>query len=174
MNRTAEREDTASRDRLPVNEDEAFQHKVWRFERVGWLFLGLVCLAALLGLVGSSPLSRTEAGDADLRIEYARFLRREAPSEILIHVGPAVLRGNGVTLQFNRGFAESYEIESLIPEPEEWRLTDEGVRLRFAADALHAGAIIHLHVKAQGFGRTSTAIGVEDRAPVAMHSFVYP
>lgn len=42
---------------LEIEEDLRLQHRLWTAERVGWLMVGVLVLAALAGLFGTGPLS---------------------------------------------------------------------------------------------------------------------
>ena len=74
---------------LDTTEDPVFERRQWRMERIAWTLLGVVVLLALTGLLGAGgPLSTTHAVSADgsLRVEYPRFARRQAESDITLHV----------------------------------------------------------------------------------------
>ena len=60
---------------LEISQDLTFQRRSWIVQRVGWVMLALLILAALGGLFGPGPLSRARAGphDGPLWVEYQRF-----------------------------------------------------------------------------------------------------
>src|SRR5215204_3554855 len=74
--------------KLELDQDLAFQHRQWRFERIGWAVMGLVIIASLAGLFGHSPFARAQVQTADhkLTVEYDRFARYESDAEIKVLV----------------------------------------------------------------------------------------
>jgi hypothetical protein len=60
---------------MEVNADIEFQRRVWRVQRIGWLIIAAVIVAALLGVFGGGPLSRAAVQGDGLRLEYERFAR---------------------------------------------------------------------------------------------------
>ena len=68
---------------LELHQDPRFTRRIAAIQRAGWVVMGLVIAAALLGLFGAGPLSRAtaEAADGTLRLEYDRFGRLSAPGE---------------------------------------------------------------------------------------------
>lgn len=51
---------------LEVGEDVKFQNRWWVFERIAWVFMALLLLAALLGLLGPGLLSLDQVEHAVL------------------------------------------------------------------------------------------------------------
>ena len=70
----------ASRVRLELATDDAFQQIEWRIQRIGWLVWAMLLLAALLGLTGSGWLSGAEvtSDDGAVTVKYDRFLQVNA------------------------------------------------------------------------------------------------
>lgn len=165
---------TPQRDRFEVHDDLEFQRKTWRFERIGWGVMALLVLAALLGLAGPGWLSKTTATNAPLRVNYERFLRRDAPVTVEVHVDADAVSDGAIDLLLDAGF-DDFRIERVVPVPTEWRLTSTGMALRFAVagddDAL---GVIRLHVEPQRAGRGVARIGIADRPPVQLRYFIYP
>lgn len=165
--------DTA-KDKLAIDEDLPFQRNVWRFERVGWVVMGLIVLAALIGLIGAGPLSSTQTSNEGLSIEYDRFSRNLAPSEIKIRIEPSAAVDGAVTLSLNQAFGDKFQIERVVPMPSHWRLAGDGLRLRFPAEKLETSSTVRLYVKAQGFGPVAAAVGIEGSMPLTLQQFIYP
>lgn len=57
---------------LEVSQDLNFQRREWVVQRVGWVVMAVLLVAALLGLFGPGPLSKSIAGSASgpVRAEY--------------------------------------------------------------------------------------------------------
>ena len=76
---------------LEIAQDLAFQRREWTIQRVAWAVMALVALAGLLGLFGGAgPLTRAAAGNGALRLDYARFERKHAPTELRLQVAAGV------------------------------------------------------------------------------------
>ena len=98
------------------------QDRPWelRAQRLGWGVFLLLILAALAGLLGHGPFSRTQAGDAAsaLRVAYNRFERYQGPTELQLHLKPEALRDGKFRVWIGRDFLDGVEIERIEPEPE--------------------------------------------------------
>lgn len=163
------------RDRFEVHDDLAFQRKTWRFERIGWVAMGCIVLTAALGLTGEGWLSRTTVTDDDgLRLEYERFLRVQAPVVFRLRIGPGSVADGALALRLDTNFVKDFDIERVVPEPAEWRLTPEGLELRFAADGAGPLGIVSFRVQPQHHGPGTAAMGISGRQPVQLRYFVYP
>ena len=104
---------------LQIEEDLAHQRREWRFERAGWVVMGLLLLAGLLGLFGNGPLSRAQAGDPGaVSVDYDRLQRAASPQTYRFEVDPALASDGELRLRFEDSLLEELEIQSIIPEPE--------------------------------------------------------
>lgn len=75
---------------LEIRQDQRFQQREWRLERIGWTLIALFVLAGLLGLLGPGPLSwATARSDGGLvEVEYQRFTHWVADDTVEIRVAP--------------------------------------------------------------------------------------
>ena len=73
---------------FPVQEDMAYQLKVWRFEHIGWYLLVVCMLLGLLGLFSRGVLSSQDARSADgrVQVEYEMFHRNGSMNDLNIFV----------------------------------------------------------------------------------------
>jgi hypothetical protein len=115
-----------------IDQDLAFQQKMWWFQRMGWVMMLLVALAAVAGLFGvGGPLSRQQAGAGPLRLEYQRFVRYEAPAALTVQLAPQ--GGDTVSFWLGQDFIERFLVEHVIPEPEHVEATPDRVTYTFAS-----------------------------------------
>lgn len=109
---------------LEISQDMAFEQRDWLFQRIGWTAMLLVALAALAGLFGPSPWTRLTAGQPGtaLWVEYYRFDRVEAPTDLKINLGPSAgLDGaKELRLWIDRDYTEGLNIEQISPEPDRY------------------------------------------------------
>ncbi len=113
--------DVGRTDGLEIGQDLGFQRREWLVQRFGWVAMGLVILAALAGLMGTGPLSQATARspDGNLRLEYLRFERRHAPTEVRMEIDGSAVREGEVRVWVDEAFLDRIELEQVIPEPEE-------------------------------------------------------
>ncbi len=69
-----------------IENDHAFQCRMWTIQRYGWVIIALIVITALLGLFGSGPLSTVTVGTSStaLQLRYDRFVRSQAPTNLYI------------------------------------------------------------------------------------------
>jgi hypothetical protein len=158
---------------LPVPDDLAFQHRVWRAERSGWIVLTLLVLAGLAGLFsdGFASKATVSSPDGGLRVEYARFARKTALNEIVIRLPRASAPETRIRLGL--ALAESEVIEALYPQPLRSSAGAGGLELTFAPAA--AGDLtVYLTARARHFGLHSVTVEAEGVGSVRFWQLIYP
>jgi hypothetical protein len=112
----------------PVREDMRFQSMTWTLERVAWVLLALVPLAALTGLFSHGPLSwqTAQAPNSVFSVDYERFQRITVQARFVVRMPSA--EADEVGLRLSPDFQRIYEIQSMQPEP---------ARSSGGADGLH-------------------------------------
>ena len=122
--------------RLEIDEDLPLQHRLWRFERIGWAALGLIIGAGLFGLFGGGPLSRAEAiaPSGALAVHYERFLHKDTRTTLRLRPGPTQADG-WRWISLSRDYVDRVAIERVIPDPDRMVVTGRGLRLGFAPGA---------------------------------------
>src|SRR5687767_14817323 len=101
---------------LQIDQDPAFQRRMWAAQRAGWLVMALVILGGLLGAFGGRGLlARSQVGtDGDpLWMEYRRLARHGAPDALTLHVGPGLAEPRDSTLGvwFDSSYLRGLEIQ---------------------------------------------------------------
>lgn len=115
---------------LDVETDRSFQEKFWVAERVGWLLMALVVVAAAVGLTGKGgPLARDTAAAAGAIIDYPRISRWQTPDQLSVTF-PASARGEADVL-LPSAFTKIFSVESVAPEPSQVVATPDGLRFTF-------------------------------------------
>jgi hypothetical protein len=157
-----EQDDHRSR-QFPVREDMAFQHKVWRFERIGWY----------VGLFSRGPLSNRElhSNDGSLGVEYQAFHRNGSSNALVIR-----LKGQpNAVLEVELGgdWLEGFEVQALQPEPMRSAGAGQGMTLWVQADE-RGQANLHLSLLGDGFGTYHSRIATPGGASVSFNQFIFP
>jgi hypothetical protein len=155
---------------LELGQDLDYQRREWAFERAGWVVMALIVVAALLGLFGDGPLSRTTTGNEPLRLEYNRFVHRNAPERLRVSVAAA---GDEVRLWVSRGYLEQVELREVSPRPD--RVEPAGDRDEFVFRVARPGRpfTVIFRVEPEALGSVAGRVGVGDDA-VDFRQFVYP
>ena len=165
-------------DDLEITQDLKHSRLEWRIERIGWVVIGMLVLAALLGLLGPGPLSSTTIGDSStLRGEYDRFVRQKASQTLRLHCkpdGPDSL----TQLRLSRDFVDNVDMKQIVPEPV--HIAGEahhcsyfflrGSTPRTSGDSL----TVTFHYDPQVFGNLKVEAGVPGLAVLRFNQFVYP
>ncbi|UZE20814.1 hypothetical protein LOY70_14855 [Pseudomonas sp. B21-054] len=172
MTRPTDPEDFRSRV-FPVQEDMAYQLKVWRFERVGWYVLVLLVALTLLGLFSRGPLSSRDVHSSDgrLDVEYEMFHRNGSTNSMVIH-----LKGQPNALlevELGGGWLEGFDVQTLQPQPLRSASAGQGMRIWVQADA-QGHASLYLSLLAEGLGLYSSRITTPGSTAVSFDQFIFP
>lgn len=167
----AARDEFADRD-YPLREDMHLQRRLWRMQRVGWWLLGVFMLLSLLGVFSSGVLSKTRLQNAsgDVAVEYERFERRGARSRLILQVQAD---GKETVLELDGNFLDSFDIESIHPQPETSVSHGNGIRWHFAP-GVDGWTTVHVTLTPEGLGRARTTLSVPGKEPVRITQFIYP
>jgi hypothetical protein len=159
-----------------IDADLAYQERIWRAQRIGWLVFVALIIAALIGLLGPGPLSSTSAGaPADgLWIEYDRFARQDAPTTIVLHADRRLARGDEIGLVLSGDAVRGLELTSTTPPADGSGVAHDGVVLRFRTDRQPGTLTIVLHVKPQRMGLHSSRIGLAGGPAYDIRQWIFP
>ncbi len=157
----------------PVQENMAVQRRLWLFERIGLVGLGVLVLLTLLGLFSKGLLSSSQISSVQgqVAVSYERFLRNGATSVIVID-----LRGAPdavLPLRIEGELLDGLTVESITPPATRAATFDKtGMQLDLRADA-GGQARVHLAVRSDGLGAYHSVV----RGPggsVTLNQFIYP
>ena len=159
------------KDGLQLEEHRRFQERFWTVERWVWLGFGVILILAILGLTGGGgPLSRASATLGGASIDYPRFTRWDAADEILVKFLPG---GAERRLVLSPDFAETFQLESVQPEPDRSEAGPDGEVMIFRMEPA-SPAEVTLHVRAQNPGMADIGAAIDDGAPVSLSTIVFP
>jgi hypothetical protein len=161
---------------LDIEINPAFQRRSWRVQRVGWMVFAALALAALAGLFGAGPLSHAEAGSqaSGLRIEYERFARIHAPTNLVIRADRRLARNDELAIVLSGAVLEGMELPSTMPPPDGTSVAPEAAVLRFRTDRQPGELTVVLHAKPRQMGSMTAHIGVRDGPAHAIRQWIYP
>lgn len=159
---------------LEIDIDEQFERRQWRTERIGWVIMALIILAALLGLLGGSgALSSTTAGSGSLAVRYSGLAHMLDPTMLEVRVNP-VAGQERLQVWLSQSFLDNAQVESILPEPDSAEVGDDRLIFSFAlADSAREARIV-FHLKPELPGLRQGVLGLEDGQSVDLSQFVYP
>lgn len=166
--------DDEFRDRdYPVQEFMRVQQRHWRLERIGWVVFLLIVLLTALGGFSKGALSLTTARSADgaLTVDYQRFERNSAASEITVRLQGEP--GEVMQLELTGDLLDKFSIEGIQPEPLNSESVHGGLRWSFRTD--QAGdATVYLALRVAGLGSAHSQLALTDTSRIAVDQFIYP
>lgn len=162
---------------LDDGEDLAYQHREWTAQRIGWVVMGLLVVAALLGLLGSmGPLSTAHSAtpDESLGVSYLRFERHHAPARLVVQVAPEAVEAGEVRLWLDEDYLGTLGLQSIVPEPESMELGAERVTYVFAVGEGSGPMEIVFMYQHDGFWQQDARLGLVNGPSVEFDQFIFP
>ncbi len=163
--------------RLQVDEDEPLQAREWRFQRVGWGLLASLVIAALLGVFGNGPLSTARAVDptGQLRVDYDRFVRHVAQTDLVLTIAPTAATAGRVTAVVDQTwFTDAIWLEQISPQPSSSTLHGDVVELEFEVRDPAQPLAIGIRYRPDAIGVLHPAFGLDRSGMVRLRQLSYP
>ncbi|WP_207515834.1 hypothetical protein [Longitalea luteola] len=149
-------------------EENLEQHKKgWMIQKIGWAILYIGLILAVAGIFGTGPVSYKTQVQNGNTIEYERFLRYEAETDMTFRLKDVT---DSITLEIPQQYLQYVDVQSITPLPDRNR-TINGVTTYF----FHAGgtADIHCLLMAKKPGSITTTIKV-NATPFTIAHQIYP
>lgn len=160
---------------LEISQDLEYQKKMWKVERVGWGVMGLISLAGLLGVLGPGLLGHTTQGGKNdpLKIEFERFGRYQAPTELRVQLGTAIQQGDNVRVGISRDYLEQMQIQQITPEPESVESQSDKLVYHFRVTSLDQPTAITFYLEPETIGPLSGSVELQGQT-LQFNQFIYP
>lgn len=161
---------------LEIATDLKHQKRLWIVERTGWAVMILLMAAALTGLFGAGPLSHATAGQtgSEFWVDYQKFDRCEATSQLRVHVGSGALKSESVGVWLSRHYLENVEVEKTTPAAEHQEAAGDRVVYVFRAAGSNEPIVLTFHVRPTEQGKKHARIGIVNGPEVHFSQFIYP
>jgi hypothetical protein len=161
---------------LEIDQDLEFQRRTWMVQRVGWVVMALVALAALLGLLGPGPLSNATAGNQKmpLHVAYNRFVRYQTPTQLRVHLTPETGREGKARVWLSRDYLQGVQVQQVVPTPEGVEIGSDRLTYIFRLSEPSQPTAITFYVEPEQIGPLSCHIGLGSGPPLSFSQFVYP
>ena len=161
---------------LESAQDLDFQRRSWVAQRVGWVFIALAALAALLGLLGKGPLSRVSAGEESqpLSLEYDRFGRFQTLTTLRVNLGSDAGRDREVHVWLNREYLESVQIQQVTPEPDRVEAGSQRLTYVFQLSEPNQPTAVTFYLQPEHIGSLRGQVGLVEGQKLNFNQFIYP
>jgi hypothetical protein len=147
-----------------------FHRREWRVQRIGWVVVAIFLALALAGLFGGGPLSHTRASGTEGVVEYERFVRNGAPTELVVTPSGS---SHGVSrIEITSEYLEAVRVVRITPEPAAVRIS--GARLVYEFAAAAPGASVTFHIDPQHLWRHRAEVTIDAGAPLPIWQLTYP
>ncbi len=145
---------------IAVGEDLEFQRRWWRFERIAWVFLGLIVLCDVLGLFGRGYLANAERVSADggVTLKYERVERASTPSIMTFRFGPAAIHDGRIRLFVSEDVVKTLGAQRISPQPAESVIGGGGITYTFPASDAEATVEVMLEPSFPGIHRFTVGV----------------
>jgi hypothetical protein len=118
------------RDMTEIEKFISQQQKEWFIFRIAWALMGLVLVAAALGLFGNGPISKQTYAAPGLEITYQKFMRVNNESELYIRVQDQDL-SRETTIGINNDYLKKVKVFQVVPQPVAVEIRDNTLLYRF-------------------------------------------
>jgi hypothetical protein len=164
----------AQRSGLQSKEDMQFQRREWFVQRLGWVALVLITLAALAGVFGRGPASQTLAESGPLKLEYERFWRLMSPTQLKVRLAPEATQAKEVRLLVAQEYLDSVSVEHVTPQPQSVQAGAAHAIYTFAISEPGRETTVIFTIEPQEFGKLSGRVSLPDQTAIDFYQFVYP
>lgn len=162
---------------LEIDQDLAFQRREWTFMRVAWIVLALflvACAAGIFGGYGPLRTGKATAAGEPLTVEFDRFARYRAPSELRFVFAPRASEHGEVQLALSSDYTSEIVPDSITPQPDQ--VEASGGRTLYTFKVADPGdeltVLFRIAIARSGIvtGRAGTSAAL----PISFRHFVYP
>ncbi len=152
--------------------EETFHRREWMVQRMGWLVLALLLIAACAGLLGNGPLAHQRIATRTGLLLLDRFARRDGPTQWRVEPNADANERAALKVRISSQLLEHFEIVAITPNPVDQAISANSVVFTFHVVA--PGSHIVFHVEPQHVGWNAGQFQIGDSAPVLVRQFVYP
>lgn len=158
---------------LQVDQDLRAERREWRTERIGWVAMLALVVAALAGLLGTGPLSHADAGDDRLRVAYERTIRRQAPARLKVQLPAGAAEGAEAWLWIDRAYADAVAIQKITPAPLAVEAAGDRLGYRLALDPSRS-TVVELALEPEAMGAQRARLWLDGEPPVSFDQRILP
>ena len=109
-----------------------------------------------------------------MEIDYQRFDRYDAPTDMTVRLGPNTARNGTVTLSLSRSFVDRIGIDSITPEPDSVETGPDSVSYVFAVKEPSRPGAVRYNFQYERAGPVNGEVRMQDGPSLAFSVFVWP
>jgi hypothetical protein len=162
-------------DKLEIEQNLSFQRRFWKVQRILWLLVIVLLIAAFLGFFGGEGVlqkSVAKSNESRLIVEYPAYERLKAPSSLTL---TAVNTPKDTTkISVSREFLDAVQIEHITPEPDSVQADSREITYDFNVAPGMRELKVTIDMSFQEFGPVSGSFHLVDSPAVTTKQFVYP
>jgi hypothetical protein len=159
---------------LEIHQDLKFQKKEWNFERIGWVGMLAIALAALLGVFGEGLLSNRSVKNGLLGASYGRFERILSVTEIKVLADAQLASDGELRLSVGRNLLSFYNVWNITPQPDQSELSPDHITYVFITGQDQGALEISFNLQGSRTGIARGEIAVEDGPAIYVTQLIYP
>jgi hypothetical protein len=164
---------SGSKDGLEITQDLSLQRIEWRVQKVLWVLLAILLLAALLGLLGPGPLSYSSVDGSGFEVRYLRFARWQAPHTLV--VATSLPGSETLRISIDRSYLDKMEVQQITPQPATVQLRGDSYLYTFDGDRRSSQTDITFDLQPTSIGSLHGTIGLPAQgSSVEFTELVYP
>ncbi|MEN6386001.1 MAG: hypothetical protein ABFD79_12505 [Phycisphaerales bacterium] len=153
---------------LEINDDTAFQKKIWFIERIFWIAMFIFVILSFFGFFGQGPASKTCIEKNNIIVNYSKFLRFGDFTTIKIRLP----QQSHPVIGLPEDYVNNLQSITIVPEPEKTFFTRERIKYIFMIDET-SPAEINITFKPAKRGRLNGSIE-NNGTCINFSQFIYP
>jgi hypothetical protein len=162
--------------------DPRFGHIEHAVQRVGWVVMALLLLAALLGVFGGGPLSsatvRQSGPGYELELEYPRFGRVESDLQMELRITAPEQQADQITVVLSGDLRAKTSIRTISPQPESEAVLGDSIVYTWRVDGWERPQVIAFEYEARDWrgvdGRLDVSAGDQALGVLTFDQFLFP
>lgn len=152
---------------IELDEKIDYHIKGWKIQRVSWVIIIALMLAAALGVFGEGAVSKRSVDLGNAQVRYDRFFRYEAEMMLQFMISESA---DSSLISFSQDYIKNFRIEQIVPEPKENYIQSGKVYYVFSG---RAPMNIAFYMVPEKPGSLHGEVAVND-ARFDLSQFIYP
>ncbi|MBT1700950.1 hypothetical protein KK083_28920 [Fulvivirgaceae bacterium PWU4] len=152
---------------LQLKDDIDLHISGWIVQRIGWVLLLLLLIAASLGVFGTGWLSAGHVAGKNGTVSFERIARFETPMKLVVQIEKA---DGDIEIRIPRSYLDCMEIDKIVPEPATQKAAGGSAIYTFDAEA---ESTITFYLMPESTGSIHTELTIDNtNFPIA--HFIFP
>jgi hypothetical protein len=150
------------------------QEKLWKWERAGWIFMGVALLSGLVEILTPTPLIEAVAHTMGRRPGNSEAKEKGSAARLEVQVGPEATSGEELILQVASKHFQNLEVQSIVPAPSKVITAGDTYEYVFAVQKPNEGLAIQFYLRSRHGGQKQNEMHFSTPGALAFSRFVAP